>query len=270
MDGRKLKSITDDIRKFVKNNLMRYSNLVYGDATKKAYNKKVQAYSLSPIGILYSMHLLAKVRETHELGYPHDFYYSEIDFNLIRNLVKEYSQTLPKVFGRWKLFEKIFGKDFEFLIINSFLNIFLEDRSGLMDERFLLNNYVLTSFAPKYLDKKKNLHELIGEQISLIFYIHLRESIEHYLFDRESGIIVITKKNKEETEKFFKENKINFQKEYKNFPKIAKKMWLQLMKEDKELKIWYDDFLKEAVKSKRREQTVLTQYQKEVFSKLPF
>ena len=261
---RKLKSITDDVRKFVKNNLIHSSQLVYEDGIKKVYNKQVQAYSLSPIGILYSMHLLAKFRETEELGYPHDFEITGIDHNFIRNLVMEYSQTLPKVFGRFKLFEKIFGKDFEFLIINSFLPIYLEDRSGTMEERFLLNDYVLTTFWNNNTNKTR--HELIAEQISLIFYIHLQEFIEHYLFDKESGINVLMKGNREEIDKFYKKSKNNFQEKSKEFPKIAKQKWLELMKEDKELKRWYDNFLKEAVKSKRREQRVVTQYQKEVFS----
>ena len=50
---RKLKSITDDIRKFVKNNLMRYSNLVYGDATKKVYNKKKEGPARTHGTIIY-------------------------------------------------------------------------------------------------------------------------------------------------------------------------------------------------------------------------
>jgi len=262
---RKLKSITDDVRKFVKNNLIHSHQLVYEDGTKKVYNKQVKAYSLSPIGILYSMHLLAKFRETEEFGYSHDYVISEIDHNFIRNLVKEYSQTLPMVFGRSKLFEKIIGKDFESLIINAFLNIYYEERTSIPHEKFLLNDYVLTTFWYKN-SNKFTIPGFIAEQISLIFYIHLQESIEMYLFDKESGLKELIVMRKEELEKHYKKREKSFQEKSKEFPKIAKKMWLKLMKEDKELKRWYGNFLKEAAESKKREQWVVTQYQKKVFS----
>src|SRR5689334_3404436 len=56
---RKIKSITDDVRKFIQINLIP-RRLVVEDGFKKKYNKKVVAYSLTPFGILYSIHLLAK------------------------------------------------------------------------------------------------------------------------------------------------------------------------------------------------------------------
>ena len=186
----------------------------------------------------------------------------------LRNLVKEYAQTLPKVFGKYKLFEKIIGKDFESLIINSFLNIYSEQRTGIPHEKFLLNDYVLTTFWYKN-PNKFTISEFIAEQISLIFYIHLEESIEHYLWDEE-WMKELAVMRRDESDKHSKDRKENPTKKYKETLKTARQKWLELMQEDKELKRWYNKFLKEAADSKKREHRVVTQYQKEVFSKLPF
>jgi len=256
---RKLKSITDDIRKFVKKNLIPHQ-LVYEDGTKKVYNKQVQAYSLSPIGILYSMHLLGNFRATEEFGYWHDYEITSIDRNQIRNLVREYSQTFPKVFGKSELFKKIVGKDFESLIIESFLHIFEEQRTGIPHENFLLNDYVLTTFY--YRSRFKTIHELIAEQISLIFYIHLKESIQENLQDKENYEELI-KMSREKPDEYNKSQT----KKYLEILKKAKQKWLELMNEDKELKKWYNNFLEEAVKSKKREYGVISQYHKEGLSK---
>ena len=263
---RKLKSITDDIRKFVKNNLIHSSQLVYEDGTKKVYNKQVQTYSLSPMGILYSMHLLANFRETEVFGYAHDYVISEIDHVFIRNLVKEYSQTLPKVFGRAKLFEKIIGQDFESLIINSFLNIYEEERTGIANERFLLPDYVRTTFFFKNPNKIKTTHEFIAEQISLIFYIHLNESIQDYLFDKESDFEKLTKMDDDELKKYYENRNKNGTARYRESLKQARQKWIQIMDEDKELKKWYDTFLKDATKAKKDEYGVVSHYRKEVYS----
>ena len=112
----KLKSITDDIRIFLKNNLM-VPEIAYHDEPKKKYNKQVETYSLTPIGILYSMYLLGYLRAEDDYE-MYGFDHSKIDQNLIKSLGKEYSETLPKIFGRFDIFEKFLGKDFvSFLII---------------------------------------------------------------------------------------------------------------------------------------------------------
>jgi len=51
---RKLKSITDDVRKFIKNNL-RNLRLVKMDGFKKGQRRYAETYSLTPLGILYSI-----------------------------------------------------------------------------------------------------------------------------------------------------------------------------------------------------------------------
>jgi len=263
---RKLKSITDDVRKFVKNNLIHSHQLVYEDGTKKVYNKQVQAYSLSPIGILYSMHLLGNFRETEEFGYFETYVISEIDHIFIRNLVKEYSQTLPKVFGRYKLFEKIIGKDFESLIINAFLNIYSEERTRIPHQKFLLNDYVLTTFGYRYPNKIKTIHGFIAEQISLIFYIHLEESIEHYLFDKESNFEELMKMNSDKLKKYIENRNKNGTARYRESLNQAREKWIQIMNEDVELKKWYNTFLKNATLAKKTESDVLSEYRKEVYS----
>jgi len=263
---RKLKSITDDVRKFVKNNLIRSHQLVYEDGTKKVYNKRVQAYSLSPIGILYSMHLLGNFRETEEFGYFHDYIISEIDHIFIRNLVKEYSQTLPKVFGRYKLFEKIIGKDFESLIINAFLNIYHEERIGIPHEKFLLHDYVLTTFGFRYPNKIKTIHGFIAEQISLIFYINLEESIEQYLSDKESNFEELMKMNSDKLKKYIENRNKNGTARYRESLNQAREKWIQIMNEDVELKKWYNTFLKNATLAKKNESYVVSEYRKKVYS----
>ena len=132
-----IKSIADNLRKFIKHNLI-WPQLVIEDGTKKVSNKHVQVYSLTPIGIMYSIYLFSNL-ELDEGGASYSFggatkadldeifektrdssVYSsqlEIDLTFVRNLAKEYSQTLPKIFGRLELLEKIIGDKFELLFI---------------------------------------------------------------------------------------------------------------------------------------------------------
>lgn len=86
----KIKSITDDIRKFIQDNLIS-TRIVKKDGFKKIYNKQVQAYSLTPFGILYSIHLNGKNT---------------------KNIAKEYKEIIPKVFGNFDFFRKQFGDNF--------------------------------------------------------------------------------------------------------------------------------------------------------------
>jgi len=105
---RKLKSVTDDVRKFVKNNLIR-SQLVYEGEPKKVKNHPIKTYSLSPMGILYAIHLLGNLRETDE-NVMSGFELHNVDYKFIRTLGKEYEDTLPKIFGRFNSF-KIISED---------------------------------------------------------------------------------------------------------------------------------------------------------------
>jgi len=249
----KLKSITDDVRKFVYDNLIP-SELVYEDEPKIEGNKHVKTYSLSPIGILYSMYLLGNFRKTDEFGMP-GYDLLKIDRNLIKSLGKEYSETLPKVFGRFELFEKILGKDFVSFLIIPFTAIYDLERADIPHERFLLTDHILTSyeflFAPRF-NTQMDVHKFIAEQISLIFYVHLEEALIYPLrekIDEDSNF-----RNKNGTAK------------YRESLNQAREMWIQIMNEDRELKKWYDIFLKDATKAKRDEYGVVSHYQKKVYS----
>ena len=250
---RKLKSITDDIRKFLKNNLIE-TQIVYHDEPKKKYNKKIETYSLSPIGIFYSMYLLGNFRVTNEFGLT-GYGITEIDGNLIKSLGKEYSETLPKVFGRFELFEKIFGKYFVDFLITPFIAIYELDRAEIPNTEFLLTDFVLTSyeflFAPHF-NSVMDVHKFIAEQISLIFYVHLEESLVHTLranFDEASNSRIK-----------------NATANHRESLNQAREKWIQIMDEDKELKKWYNTFLKDATKAKKDEYGTVNYYRKEVYS----
>jgi len=255
----KLKSITDDIRIFIKNNLI-VSEIVFHDEPKKKYNKKVETYSLSPIGILYSMHLFAKFSNRDDFG---DITWVDDDLKKDQELIKtlgiEYSETLPKVFGRFELFEKILGKGFESFLIDPFMAVFDFERGGVPTKDYLLTDHVLTSYeylyAPRF-NSILDVHKFIAEQISLIFYIHLEEAIVNTLRDKI-----------DEDPKF--RNKDGTYK-YRESLNQAREMWIQIMDEDKELKKWYDTFLKNSTKTKKREYGEVYAYRKEVYSHWDF
>jgi len=257
---RKLKSVTDDVRKFVKNNLIR-SQLVYEGEPKKVYNKQVKTYNLSPMGILYA---IIPTDENVMSG----FELTKIDYKFIRTLAKNYEDTLPKIFGRFKLFEKIFGKDFESMIIYSIIQIYSDERMGIPNEQFLLPDYVLTGYYYTNPRRMKSIHRFIAEQISLVFYIRLKESIveglqDKRVFQNQDKLGELIKMSRERPEEY---KKIQTKK-YLETLKKAKQKWLELMNEDKELKKWYNNFLEEAVRSKKREYGVISQYHKEGLSK---
>ena len=250
---RKIKSITDEVRKFVKNVLIK-SQLVYEGEPKKIYNKQVKTYCLSPIGILYVIHLFGKVIENKNRRYD----WEKIDVEFIKILGKEYSQTLPKIFGKFKLFEKVLGKDFDYVLIGSLIPTFGPGISDFYDSRELLSNYVLRYFWSTNPMKIKTVHGFIAEQISLIFYIHLKESIENCFYEKDyrSDQILLLKLSSD--------NKFE---EYDKKRKMAKQKWLQIMNEDKDIKKWYKNFLVEAAKSKNEEYDAIATYKKEGLSK---
>ena len=95
-EKRKLKSLTDDVRKFIQKNLIP-RRVVVVDGTKKVYNKDVTAYSLTPFGILYSIHFFSKQKNISEI---------------INNLSIEYMKVLPNVFGKFESFKVALGDDF--------------------------------------------------------------------------------------------------------------------------------------------------------------
>jgi len=259
---RKIKSITDEVRKVVKNVLIN-SQLVYEGEPKKIYNKYVKTYCLSPVGIMYVIHLFGKVIENKNRSYD----FEKIDVEFIKSLRKEYSQTIPKIFERFKLFEKVLGKDFDYVLIYSLIPVFRPGISDFYDSRELLSNYVLRYFWATNPMKIKTGHGLIAEQISLIFYIHLKESIEGCFYSKDyySDQNLLLKLSREN--KFEEYDKKKKTKESQQYGKMAKEKWLQIMNEDKEIKKWYKNFLDEAAKSKKEEYDAIAMYKKEGLSK---
>jgi hypothetical protein len=56
------------------------------------------------------------------------------------------------------------------------------------------------------------------------------------------------------------------QKHPQEYEKLAKRKWLQIMNEDKEIQKWYKKFLIEAEKSKKEEYDAVDTYKKEGMS----
>jgi hypothetical protein len=249
---RTLKSITNNVRIFIKNNLIS-SQLVYKGEPKIIANKHIETFSLSPIGILYAIHLFGKVRETED-GLGTSFIISDMDKKFIRKLGEEYSQTFPKIFGKLKIFEKVLGKDFESVLINPLIEIIAPRRDEVYEDKGLLRDYVLTHFTFVNPSKIKTVHGLITEQISLIFYIYLKESIYHFLREiQDSMFFKLSAMSDDQRNEYFKNN---YTKEHLYYLRMSKQKWLQIMNEDKELKKWYKNFLIEAAKSKEREYAI--------------
>ncbi|MDH3488297.1 MAG: hypothetical protein OEL82_09690 [Nitrosopumilus sp.] len=262
---RKLKSITDDIRKFVNQNLIS-SQLVLLDKPKKKYNKQVKTFSLSPIGILYCLYLFGNFRTPDE-SWGTFYVQDELESDILKNISKEYAFMLPKVFGRFQLFEKIFGGNFLSVVIDPLIAIYNTEIENIPASQFLLKNYVLSTFDFINGKRFRGPHQLILEQISLIFYINLEESIQHYLWSKE-GDKDFKKTQDMTSEKanlFYKEKNKKSGDRYRQELKDTKILWNKIMNEDKELKKWYSEFLREVVAVKKNEQYVVSQYRKDVF-----
>ena len=276
---RKLKSITDDVRKFVENNLRKLS-LVKMDGFKKGQRRYAKTYSLTPLGILYSIHLFGRLRwrKDHKINYRH-----------IRNLAKEYSETLPKIFGKFKLFEKILGKEFEDILIVPFSRMIHPDKPSEISVPFFLREYVFSVLLQKVdqgptISPKKIFgitfneddyeiyyrFKFFAEQISLVFYSYLLGSIQLTLRNKDEKMKELIKlENESFRKKGFDEGLKTAKKTEKRRQQLwdnAKKMWLKLMDEDKELKKWYDEFVEGVCNSKRREHLEIKQYRSATFS----
>ena len=275
----KLKSITDDVRKFVKNNLIQL-RLVKMDDFKKMKRRYAKAYSLTPLGILYSIHRFGRLRWLKD---------EKINYTHIRNLAIEYSETLPKIFGKFKLFEKILGKDFEDILIVPFSRMINPDKPPEISIPFLLREYVFSVLlqrvdeGPEISPKKifgvtfnEDDYEVdyrfkfFAEQISLVFYSYLLGSIQLTLSKKDEKIKEFIKLENEAFSKHgFDEYKNMLKKTEKRRQQLfalAKKKWLMLMDEDKELKKWYNEFVEEVCESKRKEHLEIKQYNLTTFS----
>jgi len=181
------------------------------------------------------------------------------DQDLVKTLGIEYSETLPRVFGRFELFEKILGKGFESFLINPFMAVFDSERVVVPNAESLLTDHVLTSYeylySPRF-NSIRDVHKFIADQISLIFYIHLEEAIVNtlrYKIDEDPKF-----RNKDGTYK------------HRESLNQAREMWIQIMDEDRELKKWYDTFLKNVTRAKRKEYGEVYAYRKEVYEHWDF
>lgn len=276
---RLLKSVTDSFRKTGVNNLIKL-RLVRMEGFKKIIRRYAQVYSLTPLGILYSIHLFGKLqwKEDHEINLKH-----------IRNLSIEYSDTLPKIFGKFKLFEKILGKDFECILITPFNRMEKPDKPPEIFAPYMLREYVFSVLLQKVdqgpiIESKKIFgvvfnedsyeisyrYKFLAEQISLVFYTYLLGSMQLFLRNKDKKIIELIKKSNYE----FKKNSFDehleldkkIRKREEQLRDLAKQKWLKLMNEDKELKKWYNDFVEEVSESKRKEHLELKQYRSATFS----
>jgi len=160
------------------------------------------------------------------------------------------------VFGRFELFEKNIGKDFELTVIYPFFNLFHRRDSDIPDIAEMLNEYAKQNYWRSELTKN-GPSELLAEQISLVFYANLKSNIEEILHSRDFQKWSEMNNKKESTKT----------EDYKKILNMTKQIWLKIMDDDKKIKKWYMDFVKEAVESKGREFGTLDWYRKEVYSR---
>jgi len=139
--------------------------------------------------------------------------------------------------------------------------------SDFYDSRELLSNYVLRYFWATNPMKIKTVHGLIAEQISLIFYIHLKLSIQDSFFtkDYQSDQKLLLKSSSEKDFEEYDQKKKT--KDLRHYENMAKQKWLQIINEDEDIKKWYKNFLVDAAKSKKEEYDAIAMYKKEALSK---
>ena len=251
--NRKLKSITDDIRKFIKNNLI-WLRLVEEDGFKKLGNKNIKAYSLTPVGVLYAIHLFGNLELEYDFRTREN--YNEVNLEMVRVLAKEYPHIFPKVFGKFENLEKIVGEEFEMTVIDSFSTLFSEPEPGNYDDSMMLTDFAKYNFWSSELTTTSP-DPLIAEQFSLIFYVNLLSSIEH-IFQSRAFYQWAKQKNQDKSIR-----KKQIEKAYQE----ANKIWFEILDSDKNLKKWYYDFFKMAFRSKRQEFEAMKLYRKKLSQK---
>jgi len=212
---RKLKSLTDDTRKFINKNLI--PRLIIGeDGFKKKYNKKVKTYSLTPFGILYSIHFFSTSKKITRI---------------INNLEKEYRSTLPKVFGKFSVFKEIFGEEYLDVIGLQRIADNVLYKHLFTSPVIILGNFVHQS-SGVWLGDPIFLINRWGDQISLMVYTSilshlLRTAFSEYMRTGEDPVTVIKKKI------------LDF--------------WEKLNEIDPELEKWYMEFVKEFMLGNKKE-----------------
>jgi len=254
------KSISDNIRKFIKNNLM-YPRLVIEDGYKKGIKQNTVTYSLTSAGVLYAIYLFADIRLELESGmrvwYPTENDPTGMDFVFVRKLAKQYSHLFPKVFRRFDIFEKIIGEEYETTIWDTFARLISADPAPQGKDE-MLTEHALYYFWSGELTKN-GPDELIAEQFSLVFYANLELAIEMILDSRSSNewMKKIMKNENLITEKTIRESN----------PIIAKTMWMKIMNNDMKLNKWYYDFVVDTIESKKIDLDELEYYRYEIHSK---
>ena len=247
---RKLKSITDDVRKFIKNNLI-FPRLVKEDGFQKVHNKQIVTYSLTPVGILYAIYLFCKIEIYEDVIFVEEDS-RKADFAFIRTIAKEYSHVIPKVFANFDYFEKVIGDEFENTVIETVTKLFDDPETSIPDQTIMLSDFARYDYWEKEL-VTHSPDPLISEQFSLVFYANLYSNIENNLSSRRFHEWA---KSKNKTKKTSTEL-------YKKDRQKAKKMWLEIINHDKKIKKWYNDFVKKALRSKKAEYDNLWWYKKE-------
>ncbi|MEO9307484.1 MAG: hypothetical protein ABI342_04125 [Nitrososphaera sp.] len=175
----KTKSVTDDIRKFILNNLLP-RKLVKKEGFEKRHNKKIQAYSLDYNGVLYAIRLLSKNKR--DSSHPLIILYDE---SIIQNLAVDYSEYLPFIFDRLKVFKSVLGEHWlDYLKIHDIAGAGLDATMGLVyGQPFpddFLNDFVIRSFfifsesiSPDDIDMSK----MSDEEKQEIFKLYSEEKL---------------------------------------------------------------------------------------------
>ena len=227
----KLKSITDDVRKFLKGTLIPLT-IVEISGTKKEYNKNVKQFSLTPFGVLYTIHLFTLTKEGKVPDYDS---FDDYDLIMIRNLAKEYGFLLPKVFGRFSVFENIIGKNFEYTLGLLRINDQFSGAALPLDTD-LLNESIEFLYLVKS-RQKKPIRDMQADEISFLVYNNLLGNIEIY----KTESLKQTRKLKGKS----------LGKLFKKAQRDARTKWKKIIKSDPKIKTWYYDFINSAIKHYR-------------------
>jgi len=241
--GSNIKSIENNVRDFIKKNLIPYY-IVKEDDVKKIGNKKIQTYSLTHFGILYTIHFFSK---------GDDFEYK---LDTIRNLAIEYKDYFPKIFGRFDKFEKIIGKDFEYTLSLRDISSYIHELGSVDHFQDIANESVIHLDYTKQF-RKKPAQEKLEDQISYIIYNNLLDNIEFYerVYDKKFNLLEEEKKQfgdwKKLTEKQLDDwHKINekLDRVFYSLPKKAEIKWKKIIKSDSKINKWYFWFLDNSIK----------------------
>jgi hypothetical protein len=154
----KLKSITDDIRKFINEKLIP-KRLVITKEPKKIGNKKIKTYDLTIFGILYIIHM---------------------DCVNLENISRNYKEEHPLVFGRIDIFKKVFGKNYsEKIGIETISNLGIEKTYRFLDLDSILTifNQVSSGAWIQGIAGIAMSHNTWNQQFSYAIYIHILSSL---------------------------------------------------------------------------------------------